>query len=76
MRARRTLPIVLERMADDPVVLLEGARSVGKSTLLKEVAAACGGRLLDLDDPPTRDTVTADPARFIAGEQPVYIDEY
>lgn len=68
MRARRTQAIVLERMADDPVVLLEGPRSVGKSTLLKEVTAACGGRLLDLDDPATRDAVTADPARFVAGD--------
>ncbi|MGK2959006.1 MAG: ATP-binding protein [Acidimicrobiales bacterium] len=75
-RTRRTLTIVLERMADDPVVLLEGPRSVGKSTLLKEVTAACGGRLLDLDDPATRDAVIADPIRFVAGEQPVCIDEY
>jgi predicted AAA+ superfamily ATPase len=63
-------------MADDPVVLLEGPRTVGKSTLLKEVTTACGGRLLDLDDPATRDAVAADPARFVGGEQPVCIDEY
>jgi len=74
--ARRVLPIALERMADDPVVLLEGPRSVGKSTLLREVAANCGATLLDLDDPATRDAVAADPATFVEGPATVCIDEY
>ncbi len=76
LRTRRTLAIVVERMSDDPVVLLEGPRSVGKSTLLKEVTEESGGRLIDLDDPATRDAVIADPARFMGGEQTICIDEY
>lgn len=76
MHQRRVLAIVLDRMTDDPVVLLEGPRAVGKSTLLREVAQSCGGRLLDLDDPATRDAVAADPARFVAGDGPVCVDEY
>lgn len=76
LHPRRVLPIVLDRMIDDPVVLIEGPRSVGKSTLLKEVALACGGRVLDLDDPATRDAVSVDPARFIEGGATVCIDEY
>lgn len=37
MHTRRALPMVLDRMADDPVVLIEGPRTVGKSTLPKAV---------------------------------------
>lgn len=73
---RRVLPLALERLADDPVVLLEGPRSVGKSTLLREIARRLGAVLLDLDDLPTRDAVTADPTLFVAGRATICIDEY
>lgn len=73
---RRVLAVALERMVDDPVVLLEGPRSVGKSTLLREIADRCGGRVLDLDDLATRDAVAVDPATLIAGDHTVCIDEY
>lgn len=74
--ARRIFPIVIERMVDAPVVLLEGPRSVGKSTLLRDMAAHAGAQLLDLDDPATQDAVATDPSTFIQGGQPVFIDEY
>jgi len=70
------LPIVLDRLADDPVVLLEGPRAVGKSTLLRQVAEQTGAIVLDLDDPATRDAVAADPATFVHGEGLVRLDEY
>lgn len=73
---RRLYPIALQRLADDPVVLLEGPRSVGKSTLLRELADAQGAHVLDLDDPAMRDLVDADPATFVSGARPVFIDEY
>lgn len=73
---RRVLAVAMERMADDPVLLLEGPRSVGKSTLLREIADLRGARILDLDDVATRDAVAADPGTMIAGDQPVCIDEY
>lgn len=76
MVTRRVLSLTLERMADDPVVLLEGPRSVGKSTLLHAIADQCGARVLDLDDLATRDAVAADPATLIAGDGTVCIDEY
>jgi len=57
-------------------VLLEGPRSVGKSTLLHLVAAEIGATVLDLDDPSTRDAVAADPATFVATVTPVCVDEY
>lgn len=76
MVARRITPLVEARMADEPVILLEGPRSVGKSTLLRKVAAARGVDVLDLDDLATRDAVAADPATFVAGSAPVCVDEY
>ena len=74
--ARRVLAVATERLQDDPVVLLEGPRSVGKSTLLQELAETMGAALLDLDVPATRDAVAADPSTFVAGTEPVCIDEY
>ena len=76
LRQRRILPIALDHMRDDPVVLLEGPRSVGKSTLLRQIAAQRDGRILDLDDPATLDAVRTDPATMLAGDQLVCIDEY
>ena len=76
LRQRRILPIALDHMRDDPVVLLEGPRSVGKSTLLRQIAAQRDGRILDLDDPATLDAVRTDPATMLSGDQLVCIDEY
>ena len=68
---RRALPVIRERMHDEPVILLEGPRSVGKSTLLRRIADASGSSVVDLDDLATRDAVSADPALFIAGSAPI-----
>jgi len=76
MKSRRILDVALEHMLDDPVVILEGPRSVGKSTLLSEIARKRGGRVIDLDDPATLTAMLADPATQIAGDQLVCIDEY
>lgn len=73
---RRVLSLALERMVEDPVLLLEGPRSVGKSTLLRSIAQHFGAVLIDLDDPPTRDAVAADPTLFVTGSATVCIDEY
>jgi predicted AAA+ superfamily ATPase len=73
---RHVVPVAFTRLLDDSVLLLEGPRSVGKSTLLTTINSRLGGRLLDLDDPATRDAVAADPATFISGPCPVCIDEY
>lgn len=73
---RRALDLVRERLTEEPVVLLEGPRSVGKSTLLQEIAADAGATVIDLDDLATRDAVLADPALFVAGAAPVCVDEY
>jgi len=73
---RRALDVALAWMRDDPIILLEGPRSVGKSTLLRQIADVCGGRVLDLDDPAQRDAVAADPNLYIDRDEFVCVDEY
>ncbi|MCY3951100.1 MAG: ATP-binding protein [bacterium] len=73
---RRVLWLVLARLAEEPVVALQGPRTVGKSTLLGEVAARHGVAVIDLDEPAVRDAVRADPGIFTAGAPPVCIDEF
>jgi predicted AAA+ superfamily ATPase len=73
---RRLMPIVADRLAEEPVVLLQGPRSVGKSTLLRSLAAGVGAEIVDLDDVTVRDAVARDPGTFVAGARPVCVDEY
>jgi uncharacterized protein len=63
-------------MASAPVVVLAGARAVGKSVLLRELAADLNVQVTDLDDLDTRSLVTRDPAIFVSGPSPVLIDEF
>lgn len=65
-------------MADTRVVVVLGARQVGKSTLLGQVAAAerAGRDVLTLDSQPVRAAASTDPTGFIAAlDTPVAIDE-
>lgn len=76
MAKRRLLRVALDRMAEEPVVLLQGPRTVGKSRLLGELANASGGEVVDLDDPAVREAVAADPSLFTRRSGPVLVDEY
>jgi uncharacterized protein len=73
---RRLASVALDHLRDDPVLLIEGPRTVGKSTLLRQLAAECGATVLDLDVPAVRDAVAADPSTFVSGDGPVFVDEY
>jgi Predicted ATPase (AAA+ superfamily) len=73
---RRLLGVALTRLQDEPVLALQGPRTVGKSTLLNALAGARGGVLVDLDDLATREAVAADPAAFLSESAIVCIDEY
>lgn len=76
LHQRRIFEVACSRLRDTPTLLLEGPRSVGKSTILRQLAVHFGGRILDLDDLATLDAVRADVARAVAGSQMVLIDEY
>jgi len=73
------LQVVLdELLQDEPVVILTGARTSGKSTVLSALASLHEVTVLDLDDLETRRAVTADPGLFVAADRPtpVCIDEF
>ena len=58
---------LLAALADTRVVLLNGARQTGKSTLVQQVAAQRGGRYLTLDDPATVGLARSDPFALVRG---------
>lgn len=74
---RHLRPRVLEALDDTRVVVVLGARQVGKSTLVQDVATQDRpATILTLDDQATRDAAAADPTGFVAGlVTPVVIDE-
>lgn len=68
---------VVDALAESRAVAVLGARQVGKSTLLTQIASAeHPARLISLDDEATADAARADPTGFIAEvDGPVAIDE-
>jgi predicted AAA+ superfamily ATPase len=75
--AKRRLGDVVEaRLSEEPVIVLNGPRTVGKSTLLSQLGERLGRAVIDCDDPATRSAVCNDLARFVESDQPVLIDEY
>jgi predicted AAA+ superfamily ATPase len=73
---RRLVAVAAARFAEEPVLVLNGPRTVGKSTLLGQLAQRLGRMVVDCDDPATRTAVRADPGRFVESAEPVLIDEY
>lgn len=68
---------VLDALDDTRVVVVLGARQVGKSTLVEQIATTDRPAVvLTLDDRATRDGAAEDPTGFVAGlTPPVVIDE-
>src|SRR5262245_28195436 len=76
MAPRRLTAVLIDRLNEEPTVVLSGPRTVGKSTLLNAFAHRLGAAVIDCDDPATRAAVRNDPGRFVMGPGPVLIDEY
>ncbi|WP_206443399.1 ATP-binding protein [Candidatus Protofrankia californiensis] len=58
------------------VVILNGPRQSGKTTLLRHMRDRHGGTLLNLDDEQTLQAATSDPVAFTgSGSEPRFIDE-
>ena len=76
MYPRHIHALLTEALADTPVVLLNGARQTGKSTLVQTLASREGRRYLTLDDRVVLAAAKSDPTGFIAGlSGPVVMDE-
>jgi predicted AAA+ superfamily ATPase len=74
---RRIRPLVLEGIEDSRIVFVGGARQVGKTTLISDIASTDAPMTnYTLDDEPTREAAVDDPAGFVADlELPAFIDE-
>jgi predicted AAA+ superfamily ATPase len=59
------MPRLLEALGDTRVVVVQGARQVGKTTLVSQVVERLDGQLATLDDDLTREAAQADPAGFL-----------
>lgn len=70
--AAQTVEIAL---SDTRVVLVNGARQCGKSTLVAQIADARPARWRSLDRPATRSAAIDDPTDFVAGDRLMVIDE-
>lgn len=77
MIARNITDRILDSLADTPVVMLNGARQVGKSTLVQKIASdQHRARYLTLDDAVILAAARFDAAGFLSGlEGPVVLDE-
>ena len=62
-------------LADMPVVVLTGMRQTGKSTLLQHEHGLAQRRYVSLDDLDQLQSARADPQAFVAGAEPLTIDE-
>ena len=69
------LALVDEAMADTRVVLVNGARQSGKSTLVKLSGDAVDAEWCTFDDADIRAAARDDPRVFVAGTKPMIIDE-
>ncbi len=77
MFPRHIQPVVIEALRRSPVVLLNGARQVGKSTLARAlVDAGIMSRYYSLDNLATLDAARRDPEGFVAASaEPTVVDE-
>jgi len=72
---RHAAAAVKEALEDTRVVLVNGARQSGKSTLVRLVATDRGAEWRDLDIVMTRQAALADPDGFVDQPGPMVIDE-
>jgi predicted AAA+ superfamily ATPase len=73
---RAAQPLLTELAAGLRIVIVNGPRQAGKTTLLKEFQADRGGLYVTLDDPATLTGALRDPVGFVARDsRPLLIDE-
>ena len=74
---RHAMSLVREALEDTPVVVVQGARQVGKSTLVHLATDRMETHFVTMDDPDSRALAAEDPQFFVeqAGEGTMIVDE-
>lgn len=76
LRARYAQSLADETLEDTPITVIQGARQVGKSTLMREIVAGRDATVLSLDATPVYNAARADPDAFVRqSEGLLVIDE-
>ena len=76
LKKRHALRLVEETLVDTPITVVQGARQVGKSTLVRQVLGERDVRVLSLDSAPVYNAAKADPGAFVRqGDGRLVIDE-
>ncbi|MGW2664157.1 ATP-binding protein [Nocardia tengchongensis] len=75
LRPRHATDAVRDALSDTRVVLVNGARQSGKSTLVRAVAGDRAATWRDLDRPDDRQAAIVDPVGFVDDEGLMVIDE-
>lgn len=65
LRARNAQDLVEDTLTDTPITVVQGARQVGKSTLVREVVADRDATVLSLDATAAYNAARADPDAFV-----------
>lgn len=74
-RPRWIAPLLKEAIKEHPIIVLTGARQVGKSTLLQQEEPFCNWRYITLDDFDVLAQARREPASIWAGTECIVIDE-
>jgi predicted AAA+ superfamily ATPase len=74
-RQRRALETVTTALLDTRIVLVNGARQSGKSTLVREIGKSTGAHWFTLDAAATRNMAREDPSAFVRLYEQMIIDE-
>lgn len=73
---RHAEPVLREVLREFPVVVVNGPRQSGKTTLLHLLKVQTGGQFISLDDPAELRIAREDPVGYLAAsERPLYLDE-
>lgn len=64
-------------ISEESVVILQGPRACGKTTVITQVAETYGREVLDVAEPSNQLVASQDPAAYLANRaEPVFIDEF
>lgn len=74
-RPRWIVPFLRQSLEDHPILILAGARQVGKSTLLREEEPFSGWNYRTMDNYDTLEQAKRDPAALWAGTDRLVLDE-